>query len=911
MRSSPTRRRILRSVGIAAAGALVVLFPACEGENLFGPGASAPPEVSIEAPRPGAGLPLSDSVLVEVTVRPSATTTTVSPVESVQMEGVSFVGDPEIGSRQEVPRFNARDVSLDPPATTARVVRRHLHPTEDAEAGPAYIRVSATDERGNVGTDSVQVHLGAPSIRFLSPEDGDPVAVGRPLTIDVEAADAQGIATLELSTGEGLSLPDLPLDSTYSPPVDTARLETTTTLPNETGTVELFARAVNTDGIESSVGPVTVEVVSEAETDEAPPELRVSFEPGGSSTDGNRVELTDELNFVVEGRDQPGGFGVAEVGVTVLASPRRRDVSERVVPIQSRTYTPARGGTFPTEISVPVGALAELGSSGDRTLDLTASPDTVDLSFYAYMVDAQGNCAAATSADDFESLECGTVDGATVAAGTGGQTDFVVGVSGQTVSLPAGGDISDAVISTQRNLLVLANVTRSRLEVFDLDSRTFEPSILAGSKPWGLAFSRTDSDTLYVGNSGGTNISLVDLGSRSEATSRRIQTPNSVLFDASEDRTESGLEITVEIHGFSDRPQFIAQDQNGHLVYSTLPTSAAELGTLRLATLPEPGRPNTEVVLYTDHGEREQSEQNIAVDRLDSFAEESFELVDHIPGDTANVVTEFIDPTDLSPTWQAVQRLRDQGSDARAFLGSQWNVESVGLSDTTFIGAAGDGSKIAIGEGATEPTGRIIMYDAATQEVSGLIPVTDLVENAAERVHGVDLNQDGTLGAARGQFAVYFFTPDLRLQGEVGVSPGGAGVALHPLHADGPVGTDANAALAFAGTGDRTVEIFETRHFTRIGYASIRETIVGQIRATMPRNVDQPDGVPSCVDAAQEVSVGGGSAKRLFLDADGLTINPSLDDSCVVVRLTGVTADGGVVVVDVTKADVTRDHPDR
>ena len=666
------------------------------------------------------------------------------------------------------------------------------------------------------------------------------------------------------------------------------------------------------DGFAADVGPISVQVVSAAQTDDVAPELRVEYRPGGSSTEARRHEVSDQFVLAIEGRDNAGGAGISQVGATVLAEPRSRDTPVRAVPITARSITPARSGTFTTEIGVPVSTLEELGAPGDRTLDLTETPDTVNLEIFAYMVDAAGNCAAATSSSDFQSLECQVVDGNTISVGGSGQTDFLVGVSGQTVALPAGGRIADAVVDTARNFLVLSNIERGRLEVFDMDASTFRSSILVGAEPWGMTFSRSDADSLFVGNSFGTNVSIVDMASGREDVERRIQTPNSVLFDANENRGESGYEVTVEIHGFSDRPQFVAQDSRGDLVYSTLPTDAANLGTIRLATLPGPGRPHTEVILYTDHGERSRSDQNVAVDRLDDFDLDAFSVRDHVPGDTTAVLVEPLNTADQSPVDAAISRLNARGSDARGFLGSAWDTESIGLSDTTFVSASGDGTKVAIGEGATGPTGRVMMYDAATQEISGIIPVEDLVQNAAERVLGVAMNHDGTMGVARGQLAVYFFTPDLRLQGGVNVSQGGAGVALHPYHTDGPTSTDPNVALAFAGTGDRTIEVFDTRHFTQIGEVTIRERIVGQIRSIIPDASDQPAGVTSCTTVANQVDISGlGTATRIFDDGLGFSINDALDDRCVVVKLAGVTADGGVVVVDVTKADVVRNHPDR
>lgn len=59
--------------------------------------------------------------------------------------------------------------------------------------------------------------------------------------------------------------------------------------------------------------------------------------------------------------------------------------------------------------------------------------------------------------------------------------------------------------------------------------------------------------------------------------------------------------------------------------------------------------------------------------------------------------------------------------------------------------------------------------------------------NAAERVIGLALKGDGTLGAARGERA-YFFDDDLRLGGQTatGVGTPGGGIALHPLDENYP-----------------------------------------------------------------------------------------------------------------------------
>ena len=98
------------------------------------------------------------------------------------------------------------------------------------------------------------------------------------------------------------------------------------------------------------------------------------------------------------------------------------------------------------------------------------------------------------------------------------------------------------------------------------------------------------------------------------------------------------------------------------------------------------------------------------------------------------------------PTWLG------QGSDAYMDAGARWNIPSFGFADTTFVTASGDGGWVLIGEGGTTPTGRVMMYRASqhdTTDLSSTLRVWDEVINAADEVHGVGLNYDGTLGVAR------------------------------------------------------------------------------------------------------------------------------------------------------------------
>lgn len=93
--------------------------------------------------------------------------------------------------------------------------------------------------------------------------------------------------------------------------------------------------------------------------------------------------------------------------------------------------------------------------------------------------------------------------------------------------------------------LYISNPTKNQIEVYSLQAKSLEAPILVGSGPKGFDIT-PDGKTMYVANSGGTNISVVDLATKQEL--RRIDVPS----------------------GFSnDRPLSIAIAANGLAFFST------------------------------------------------------------------------------------------------------------------------------------------------------------------------------------------------------------------------------------------------------------------------------------------------------------------------------------------------------
>jgi hypothetical protein len=378
---------------------------------------------------------------------------------------------------------------------------------------------------------------------------------------------------------------------------------------------------------------------------------------------------------------------------------------------------------------------------------------------------------------------------------------------------------------------------------------------------------------------------------------------------------------------FSDRPQYLARDSTGRILYSTKVVEVLnQHGTLRKAFVP-PGASRPEVKMFIEHAALINAPDFTAVGHIDDLTVVPTDSVDnaifedHIPGELTKI---FSSPAKLA---DAALDLASQGSDIVTGTG-RFSVPNIGFQDTTFVAASGDGGWVVFGEGAIAPAGRVIMYEAASDRISTVIEVGDIMTNDGESVRGIGLNYDGTLGVARGRDA-YFFTTDLRPQGLAHVEvPGGSGAVLHPLHADAQSLINTNGRyhpdthFAFIGTGEQTIDIYDTFHFVRTGRIFIRDVVSGPLKAALPfpeDNLDEQGNPFQCrfLAVADQEGRPIGSAVEVFRNGDDSDPWPEdgagggTEDRCVVLKLFGTTTGGGVVVIDVRKSDLLRDHPSR
>jgi hypothetical protein len=444
-------------------------------------------------------------------------------------------------------------------------------------------------------------------------------------------------------------------------------------------------------------------------------------------------------------------------------------------------------------------------------------------------------------------------------------------VYGRTFSLPKGGLAADIAVDTIRSMVYLSNLTFDRLEIFQGLLSTFATKTVAvGSDPWGL-FIDNSRDTLLVANSGGTNISRVFIGTSdltqvNEVVSRRIKTPNAVIANVTVSLSNGVARYKIEQFDYSDRPQYIAQSVTNEIYYSTKPTETAPDGTIRHY---DPNFPNPDVRMIWQYATRG-GQDNVAVINADSV----FALISPLETSSDSIVVCDHPYGSLSPSLCFQSDLISSALAAAQAYGSDvvgvgaMEVQSIGLTDTTFVAAGGDRRWIAFGEGNTKgAAGRIMMASDPGDFFSPGTTVADLTNNASESVFGLAINSNSSSIAAHGKesyFADIESPFHLRLQGKFNTFDTGAGVAYHPSNTGDTPLLDDPTRVVFVASADGTIDILDSFHYTSRGKLPVRANLYGPIRVT--------NRFPG-------------------------------DDPAVVLKLFGLTTEG-LIVIDIRTADI-------
>ena len=805
--------------GVLGAAAAIGLFAGCAADkttaNVGGTGVA--PIVDVIALNGNSGgIDISQPVSVQVTASGQRA------IRRVTLDVMT--GTRRLGGIDTVLATPAANVSI-----AASVALVQVAVGEQIE-----LRATARDVRNLVGGDTTRITTvasssggggdttgtgggvnGAPRVRIDSPADTAILYPGRTIPIRVTAIDTNGVLRVDF-TVHGAGFTDLSYTwrAPTAPAPDSVTREQIIDIP-ATAVIDsvITVTATAIDGLSLSSAPVVKRFTVRVQPADNTPPL-VFQRVGGRLEDGSTI--------VVRAND---ASPIRLLGYRLL------DSVGTVISTDS-VYRPAGSRrTLDSAVFVvrfPTTARGQLASVVSFAEDTVANVQRVNRGW---------------SVPDNAILPASTIADAT--------RSFAMLVYGHTLVMPAGSRGADIAVDTAnaRQVVYVSNITRNRLDVFNYASLTQLSSVAVGSEPWGMHLDVARGD-LLVGNSGGTNISRVDLGSRTEVG--RFNTPNTRAWQVKEVIDDKGVvRITATEFNYSDRPQYVARSASGYVYYSTKPTTTATPGTIR-RFVPGGERNLQQLWQYGDRSAPGEygildADEVVVIKGLGSTKSDEIIIYDHRSTDTGPMTISTRD----SNTVRAAATIRAQGGDAVAV---EVDVVSLALTDTTFAAVGGDQRWIGFGEGNRSPAGRVMLFSdvllpgnavSATPGVS----VLDLTDNASDQVFGLAINRNSSSVAVQGTDAFYASIDDsdfrfqLRLQGRY-VTPGsGSGVAFHPLND----GTQSGAApvnrATFVAGNEPVVDIVDSYYYRLRGQLPIRSKLYGPIRAVLPTAAEQAAGI--------------------------------------------------------------------
>ncbi|HEY8852691.1 MAG TPA: hypothetical protein VIM36_10945 [Gemmatimonadaceae bacterium] len=660
---------------------------------------------------------------------------------------------------------------------------------------PVIITATAIDGAGNSsGVDTLRMATGnlpPPDVKVLSPFSGSSAVIGKSIVVTIMGKTAVKIRSLGLSTTGPVVRSDSAIFS--SPLRDSLTMQDTIAIPLTAtpGTLTITPFLRDSLGQRAIGTSITITVQTAASVNSVP--VVNAYCVGNSVYDNacghvNRIEVGDTVHVEA---DDPSG--IAQLGYEVRST-----------------------------VGGPIDDSSTYVSSGQ----LTFEPHTFSLNLpyttFPTIAYIQTFAQNANGVRAYSKLASGVT-----------RVDTVTVVAGVTRPLPAGGVVADAMYHAGKDRLYITNITQNRVEVFDLATLSFQPGVIVGSRPWGIAGWPADNtgallDTLLVANSGGTSISYVALDAAGNGVERRrYQLPNIIAYTITTSTSAtSGLPITVRTkYDFSDRPQYLAatcRPAGGVcgdviLAYSTTPTQGQSVpfqsnnGTLRWEDLTIGGTAAGPTDPRTSHFFFEQ-----AIGQS-SARSDTLEIIRY----DAN----GIDQTVLVPYAQH----------------TVVDINRLGFRDTTFVRGSGDFNRAIFGEGGPTNGSRAMTYNVTRGFAdpfnpyidSGVSPasdVSDFIANAFSKVQGVAINFDGSLVAVRGD-STYLLNGALRLQGVLPTTAANAGIDFHPQNnaTNFPLST----RLIFTASSQPLIDVYDTNCYQKIAQVQIRDPIIGPVKAAL------------------------------------------------------------------------------
>jgi hypothetical protein len=892
MRSSPLR--------LIAATAAVVAVISCDGGTSaprFGNGISGGPTGTAPVNPPAPGSPdtsspfifiqtpattgqlinIGDSILVTVVVSDDR------QLGAVDITGFKEAGDTSFGTFTRTVRYPT--VSVPAPGGTFAVgqtsatINRYLRPGTpvDSATDSLIIMAIVRDGAGNVDTARRRVQLvTGPGVSIQAPIAGDSVPVGFNMTVTARTTSNVGVRWVNFrvqgeTTWPAGSLLDVTDADTMVGVVRDTTISKNFLVPAGAppgGRITITVSAQDINGNPGSAPPVIIFTRATG-----------SVAPRVTQTVPDRLEIADSITIFAT------GDGIASVGFRIL------DVND----VQVKDSSVSFAAPFTSNVTRHMRINLSLAEQGQGVKILSYATDAAG--------DSGFTVASLTSPPQTSSVLART-DSATI-------------VYGLTYRLPRPGTVGDIVVDPARSHVLISNMTANKLEVWQNANKLFDQTgVPVGSQPWGLALSITPN-ILLVSNSGGTNISRVNLGtgtvaSIAEDLSLRIRTRTNFLHVVTEGFDNAGA---VKYGGpklllYSDRPQYIGQINDGTIFFSTRPTLTAPEGNIRYL---DPTQPFPDQKSFVFTRQSATATDNFVMVDIDSVKyrpgkatgiHDTIYVFDHRPGlnlpsefvrtptcrdnalgtfpgvDNCDPVVNTADPAfdprfpgGLRPgvlsALQAIQTHDGTCSPNCSDMSVLEDVEPVGITDTTFVATSADRNWIAFGQGTSNP-GIMLMANVNPFFDSPIITQLDLTNQAAERVFGIAVDSTGLTVAAHGSnsfFSAVDLPYHLRLQGfYADAGAGGAGIAYHPAANGNGAAAPSSERLAFVAAGDRTVHAVDIAYFFRRGRFELKHQLYGPLRVSRPLAGDDPS---------------------------------------IILKLYGVSLEGGLTVIDLRAADIS------
>ncbi len=676
-------------------------------------------------------------------------------------------------------------------------------PVSTTAGGVIVITATAIDGNNNssVAVDSVfLVNSQALSVRLIRPGVAAVTSPGKQMLVQVDASQNTGIKKVGYTVTGNVTDADSILLGLPLP--DTVSFEDTLLVPAAAaaGTFIISGFAEDSAGRRATSTSVTVTIQSVA-TDATPPVVTVQV--------ANRGEVRDSIN--VRATD-PSGITL----IGWLATDR------------------ATGGVVGGDSTTSSGALTDFSQTYNLNFMFASFPQEVIIS--AFGVDAAGNRGEAR---------------ADTAASAPIKRDTITIVNGITKALPAGGRVADAIYNSNLNEIYMTNVELDRLEIFQVTDTSFATGIPIGSRPWGIALWPRDingnnADSVLVANSGGTNISVVDVLARREI--RRHRLPNFLVqtVQTEVDPATQLVKIKITEYDFSDRPEYlgaICRPNAGttcptaaevYSVYSTTPTLGqsgdfALHGTVRWENINQALQSSH---FFWEHAEVAPSPDSdtlqIIVDRGPGIAQET--ILSAACGITVTTPElAFLDTTFV----------RNSGDFTHALVGEG----GVGDPAAVFARAIGYQGNAPVTTSTCSATVAGVTFSGPVIRDNGISPsirVRDFISNTAIEVNAIAINFNGLTNLIRTTDSVYALDEGLRLMGTIGVPGANPGMDINFDHAfdagvGGTPGTSGgglspNDRLVFLARQDANIDVFDTWFYQRVAQVLIRDPVIGPLR---------------------------------------------------------------------------------